>query len=196
MYGRSLHCYCLIQGLIQRGVQPCNITLAIPRIYCHVNESEETSVEQDIPVIYPDAFDDEKIQAKIEEMLELKGVTIQREAKLIEIITDKDRERENSKGATDADASTSGAKLEKVVFKRLDIPDNEEEEEDEIEIDEKSQDDKSEKDDEDGNMSDVSGNDDDENEEDQNAVKKKKRKRNEQEVECGVLITCGHKDVD
>jgi len=26
--------------------------------------------------------------------------------------------------------------------------------------------------------------------------KKKKRKRNEREVTCGVLITCGHKDVD
>ena len=38
-------------------------------------------------------------------MLELKGVIIQREAKLIEIITDKDRERENSKGATEADSS-------------------------------------------------------------------------------------------
>jgi len=31
-------------------------------------------------------------------MLEDKGVTIMREAKLIEIITDKDRELENSKG--------------------------------------------------------------------------------------------------
>ena len=72
--------------------------LAIPRIYCHVNESEETSVEQDIPVIYPDAFDDELIQEKIEKMLEEKGVQIVREAKLIEIITDKDRERENTKG--------------------------------------------------------------------------------------------------
>jgi len=95
VYGRSLHCYCLIQGLIQRGVRPSNIMLAIPRIYCHVNESEETSVEQDIPVIYPDAFDDESIQEKIEKMLEEKGVNIIREAKLIEIITDKDREREN-----------------------------------------------------------------------------------------------------
>jgi len=45
-------------------------------------------------------------------------------------------------------------------------------------------------------MSDVSGDGDSANEEDQNAVKKKKRKRNEMEVECGVLITCGHKDVD
>jgi len=26
--------------------------------------------------------------------------------------------------------------------------------------------------------------------------KKKKRKRNESEIHCGVLITCGHKDVD
>lgn len=80
-------------------------------------------------------------------MLEEKGVTILREAKLIEIITDKDRERENTKGAQQssqnnvdggADTAGAGASLERVVFKRLDIPDNEEEEEDEIEIDEKS----------------------------------------------------------
>jgi hypothetical protein len=29
-----------------------------------------------------------------------------------------------------------------------------------------------------------------------NQEKKKKRKKNELEIECGVLITCGHRDVD
>ena len=29
-----------------------------------------------------------------------------------------------------------------------------------------------------------------------NHEKKKKRKKNEWEIECGVLITCGHRDVD
>ncbi len=29
-----------------------------------------------------------------------------------------------------------------------------------------------------------------------NHEKKKKRKKNELEIECGVLITCGHRDVD
>lgn len=101
MYGRSLHTYALIQGLIKRGVSPHNILFAIPRINCHVNESEDISVEQDIPVIYPEAFDDSEIMDKIEKMLEDKGVTIMREAKLIEIITDRDRELENSKGKED-----------------------------------------------------------------------------------------------
>lgn len=98
VYGRSLHAYCLIQGLIERGVRPQNIVLAIPRIYCHVNDDEDTMVEQDIPTIYPEAFDDEMIREKIEAMLAFKGVEIWRETKLIEIITDKDRERENNKG--------------------------------------------------------------------------------------------------
>jgi len=26
--------------------------------------------------------------------------------------------------------------------------------------------------------------------------KRKKRKKNEMELECGVLVTCGHRDVD
>jgi len=166
-------------------VRPCNITLAIPRITCHVNENEETSVEQDIPVIYPDAFDDEDIQKKIEEMLENKGVVILRECKLIEIITDKDRERESCKGSTGAGKDEAGTAaipaLEKIVFKRLDIPDNEEEEEDEIEIDEKSQTDMEGNEDRDNeNMSAVSGEEEaGAGDEEAGVAKKKKRKRNE-----------------
>jgi NADPH-dependent 2,4-dienoyl-CoA reductase/sulfur reductase-like enzyme len=45
VYGRSLHAYALIQGLLERGVRPQNIVLAIPRIYCHVNDEEDTMVE-------------------------------------------------------------------------------------------------------------------------------------------------------
>jgi len=71
-------------------------------------------------------------------MLEDKGVTIVREAKLIEIITDKDREMENSKNRENAEELGEGFRssgngcLEKIVIKRLDIPDNEEEEESEM----------------------------------------------------------------
>lgn len=199
VYGRSLHATCLIQGLITRGVRPCNILLAIPRINCHVNEAEDTSVEQDIPVIYPDAYDDSEIQEKIEKMLEDKGVQIVREAKLIEIITDKDRERENRKGGDGEDngnMSGGGATLEKVVFKRLDIPDNEEEEEDELELEEEKASDMDGKNMDDENMSENSGDRESGMDGDGAPEKKKKRKRNEMEEACGVLITCGHKDVD
>jgi hypothetical protein len=93
----------------------------------------------------------------------------------------------------------SGASLERVVFKRLDIPDNEEEEEAEIDMESdrhNSEMDASEKD------HDMDGGDSDDEEaknedvEGEQQEKKKKRKRNEMEMECGVLITCGHKDVD
>lgn len=87
--------------------------------------------------------------------------------------------------------------LEKVVFKLLDIPDNEEEEESEMSQMEENMDGDTEKGAEDENMSEnsvdeLSGMDGDGN----GPEKKKKRKRNEREVTCGVLITCGHKDVD
>jgi hypothetical protein len=81
------------------------------------------------------------------------------------------------------------------VLKRLDIPD-EEEEEDEIEIDEKSQSDDNRGDDQ------MDDNNFDDNERSQqegdagNVEKKKKRKKNELEIECSVLITAGHRDVD
>lgn len=89
-----------------------------------------------MPVIYPDAFEDLDIETKIQQMLEEKGVTIVREAKLQEIITDRDRDKDG-KGAL-GDSSEESSSLDRVVFKRLDIPD-EEEEEDEIDIDDKEQ---------------------------------------------------------
>jgi hypothetical protein len=42
-----------------------------------------------MPYIYPEAFDDEEIEQKIMNMLLELGVTITKETKLIEIITDK-----------------------------------------------------------------------------------------------------------
>lgn len=39
IYGRTLHTYCCIQGLLKRGVEPQNIILAIPDEHCHVEEN-------------------------------------------------------------------------------------------------------------------------------------------------------------
>lgn len=77
-----------------------------------------------MPYIYPDAFeDDHEIEQKIQTMLLELGVTITRDTKLIEIKTEVFGDE---KGDND-----DNSVLERVVFKRLDIPD-EEEEEDEI----------------------------------------------------------------
>ena len=76
-------------------------------------------MNEDLPFIYPDAFDDEQTLEKIQSCLEAKGIKIIKNARLIEI--EKDDEG-----------------LEAVVFKLLDLPE-EEEDEDEIEgIEEKS----------------------------------------------------------
>ena len=47
-----------------------------------------------------------------------------------------------------------------------------------------------------GTMDDSKLQDGEENQEDEQKEKKKKRKRNEVELECGLLVTCGHRDVD
>jgi len=39
-------------------------------------------MNEDLPFIYPDAFDDDMILEKIQNCLEMKGVIIHREAKL------------------------------------------------------------------------------------------------------------------
>ena len=83
VYGRTLNAYCLIQGLIHRGVCPKNITMAIPRQNTHCNEEEDPMMEEDLPVIYPNAFEDEHIEEKIQNMLIEKGITIVKETKLI-----------------------------------------------------------------------------------------------------------------
>ena len=89
------------------------------------------------------------------------------------------------------------ANLERVLFKKLDIPD-EEEEEDEVDMEEKSS-----QNDKESNMggmtgeeSNMEGEDKSQLEGEQVGEKKKKKKKNELEIECKVLISCGHRDVD
>jgi hypothetical protein len=68
----------------------------------------------DLPFINPEAFEDQYIESKIQRVLEKKGVRIVRNAMLMQIIEDDEKQ------------------LESALFKLLDIPD-EEEDEDEIE---------------------------------------------------------------
>lgn len=57
-------------------------------------------MQEDLPVIYPDAFEDSNIELKIQTMLEEMGITIYKDVKLMQIITDKDKEKpEPSKAA-------------------------------------------------------------------------------------------------
>ena len=162
---------------MQRGVKPEQIILAVPAQECHVEESydEVEIMQEDLPFIYPDAFEDYSIEEKIQSLIEGMGVTIIKNTKLIEIIEDEEEG------------------LESVLFKMLDIPD-EEEEEDDLNIENKSEDQES--------MGSGAGGTDDRSTEDNKEneaeliKQKKKRKKNEKEIECRVLITAGHKDVD
>lgn len=100
VYGRTLNTYALIQGLLNRGVRPSSIILAIPEPDCHIDEYTEADpvIQEDLPVIYPEAFEDEKIEEKIQSMLEELGITIYKQVKLIQVITDKDKDKpDNSK---------------------------------------------------------------------------------------------------
>ena len=90
-----------------------------------MNEDHDPLIDEDMPYIYSEAFeDDHEIEQKIQNMLLELGITITRDTKLIEIVTDKSNDSKE-------DFNDHNAQLERVVFKRLDIPD-EEEEEDEV----------------------------------------------------------------
>ena len=128
--------------------------------------------------------------------------------KLIQIITDKDKEKPDKKGnnafgdnsldsADEQDEVTDGAMLQALLFKKLNEVDDEEEE-DEDEDENKSQ---SERDSAAAGMSGDENSGDEEKSQGENgeggqAEKKKRRKKNELELEARVLITCGHRDVD
>mmetsp|Transcript_29462 Transcript_29462/g.28612 ORF Transcript_29462/g.28612 Transcript_29462/m.28612 type:complete len:126 (+) Transcript_29462:1465-1842(+) len=92
------------------------ITLVIPGKASHVIEAydDEEEMMEDYDIIYPAAFQDEYIEAKVHKMIEQKGVRIVQNAQLMEINEDEENQ------------------IESVIFKLLDIPD-EEEEEDELE---------------------------------------------------------------
>lgn len=137
---------------------------------------EEEEMLEDLPFINPPAFDDEHIESKIHRMLELKGIRIVKNAQLLEILEDEENQ------------------LEFALFKLLDIPD-EEEEEDEPEGLEQRSEHGSNYDGTNGESNTVDG-DIEKSQEEEQVVQKKKRKKNELELQCRVLITAGHRDVD
>lgn len=189
IYGRTLHAYATIKGLIQRGMRPEQITLVQPGKTCHLNEAydDEEEMNADIPYINPQAFEDEYIETKIHKALEGKGVRIVKNAQLMQVMEDEE------------------SQLESVLFKLLDIPD-EEEDEDELEGIDEEQQDYQERDSKmssgggagmDGDSVEGEGENKSQNQgEGEQVVQKKRRKKNELELQCRVLITAGHKDVD
>jgi len=162
-------------------------------------------MQEDLPVIYPDAFEDCNIELKIQNMLEEMGITIYKDVKLMQIITDKDKEKPEPSKAAFGDGSMDSdepeevfenANLERLLFKKLNEVDDEEEE------DEDEDENRSHREDE-SNMGGMTGEDGSAEEDKSQAEdghghdqKKKRRKKNELELEARVLVTCGHRDVD
>ena len=180
--------------------------MAIPKDHNHIEEYNESDpiMQEDLPVIYPSAFEDDNIEMKIQSMLEEKGITIYKDVKLTQIITDKDKEKpEPNKGMHMGDASNDSdepeevfdnANLERLLFKKLNEVDDEEEE-DEDEDENRSN---SDMDDDMGGRTgeDGSAEEDKSQADEGHHEKKKRRKKNELELEARVLVTCGHRDVD
>jgi hypothetical protein len=170
IYGRTMNSYTAIQGLIRRGVRPHNIYLIIPKEDCHLehNYDEKDEMEADIPFINPEAFKDADIKQKIHDNLIAMGVTIYEDCLLMSIEKDDDN------------------CLKSVLFKRLDMPEEEEGEDDEDEFNDQSK-----------NFKDGEGDEEDMSAEgEEMLIPKKKRKKNELPIDCKVLITCGHRNVD
>jgi len=169
VYGRTLNAYCCIQGLVRRGVRPQNIYLIIPDSDCHLdaNYDEKEEMEADIPFINPEAFKDYSVRTKIHNHLLSMGITIFEHCLLKKI----DKDDENC--------------LKAVLFIRLDITEDEEAEEDDDFADQSQK-----FNDGEGDFDDLSAEGED------YMIPKKRRKKNELPIDCKVLITAGHRNVD
>ena len=171
VYGRTLNAYCCIQGLINRGVRPENVFLIIPDAECHLdsNYDEEDEMQADIPFINPEAFKDPDIRQKIHDNLLSMGVTIYEHCLIQTIETD------------DTDC------LKSVLFKRLDIPEEDEGEDDDVDYADQSK-----------AYHDGEGDEEDMFGEGEGGmhIPKRKRKKNELPIDCKVMITAGHRNVD
>ena len=156
--------------MLYRGVKPENIFLIIPEAECHLEGSydEEDEKQADIPFINPEAFKDKIIQKKIHDNLLKIGVTIYEHCLLSQIEKD------------ESDA------LKSVLFIRLDIPEEEEGEDEDEEFEDHSK-----------AYNEGEGEDDGMSAEGEEVrIPKKKRKKNELPINCKVLITAGHRNVD
>jgi len=156
--------------LINRGVKPENIFLIIPDAECHLelNYDEADEMQADIPFINPEAFKDQHIRQKIHNNLLAMGITIYEHCLLLSIEKD--------------DTNC----LKSALFKRLDIPEEDEGEDDEEEFAEHSK-----------AFHDGEGDEEDMFGEGEGVhIPKRKRKKNELPIDCKVLITAGHRNVD
>lgn len=151
--------------------------MVIPKIDDHTEPGD--AKPEDFPHIYPAAFEDEQIEGKIMKQLEKLGVQVLKNHVLFDIGVDPEEG------------------LEYVAFKDWDAPEPEEDEEDLEDIEDDGDENGSNMDSAGGGTG-ADGSDIEEGEEGENIMKKAKRKRkkNERELECRVLITSGHRDVD
>jgi len=53
-----------------------------------------------LPIIYPNAFEDENLESRMQAWLEARGATIIKECKLIEIISDKEKNFDTQKSSS------------------------------------------------------------------------------------------------
>lgn len=101
VYGRSLHVYSFINGLINKGVKPERITLVLPpKTFDKKKEfasNQEKWDYEDLLVWDPPAFEDEAIEEKVHQILTRLGVTLKLNLKLTEFSTDKDKNLQMSK---------------------------------------------------------------------------------------------------
>lgn len=143
--------------------------MIIPEAECHLqqNYDEDDEMQADIPFVNPEAFKDPQIKQKIHDNLIEMGVTIYENCLLMQFEKD--------------DTNC----LKSVLFKRLNIDEEDEGEEDEEDFANQSKNYHGEGDEEDMSA-----------EGEEMHIPKKKRKKNELHIDCKVLVTAGHRNVD
>jgi len=118
VYGRSLNCFCCIQGLIARGMRPEYIHYAIPDEFTYVTEGyTEEEIAAGIDTINPPAFKDPTIFDFMLKKLKALGVNIVEDVKIHSFIETGDEKKQDEEKNS----------LECVVFEKIHKAEEEEE---------------------------------------------------------------------
>lgn len=101
VYGRSLHCFCFINGLLNRGVKPERINFVIPpRKYekpTKFESNEQKWEHEDHKVHDPDAFEDPQVEEIVLKVFESMGIKVYPDFYLADIRSDENNNIESIK---------------------------------------------------------------------------------------------------
>lgn len=102
IYGRSINCFCCIQGLLSRGMKPEYIHYAIPDETTYVTEGyTEEEIKAGINIINPPAFRNKELNDYMINKIKEMGINVIEDVKIHSFEADDEKKQEDEKNSLD-----------------------------------------------------------------------------------------------